>query len=99
MKHLLSVIAILVNLIFTTETLKSQENDYPVRPMPFTAVKLTDNFWAPRVKLNHEVTIPIALKHCYSTGRVDNFLFAAGIKEGEFCTEYPFDDSDIYKII
>ena len=36
---------------------------------------------------------------CYSTGRVDNFLFAANIKEGEFCTEYPFDDTDIYKII
>lgn len=74
-------------------------NDYPVKPVPFTAVKLKDNFWAPRVKLNHEVTIPIALKHCYSTGRVDNFLFAANIKEGEFCTEYPFDDTDIYKII
>lgn len=74
-------------------------NDYPVKPVPFTSVKLTDNFWAPRVKLNHEVTIPIALKHCYSTGRVDNFLFAANIKEGEFCTEYPFDDTDIYKII
>ena len=73
--------------------------DYPVRPVPFTSVKLTDKFWAPRVKLNHEVTIPIALKHCYSTGRVDNFLFAANIKEGQFCTEYPFDDTDIYKII
>ena len=73
--------------------------DYPVRPVPFTSVKLTDKFWAPRIKLNHDVTIPIALKHCYSTGRVDNFLFAANIKEGEFCTEYPFDDTDIYKII
>ncbi len=82
-------------LIFAQPVLK----DYPVRPVPFTSVKLTDNFWAPRVKLNHEVTIPIALKHCYSTGRVDNFLFAAHIKQGEFCTEYPFDDTDIYKII
>jgi len=73
--------------------------DYPIRPVPFTSVKVTDSFWAPRIKLNHEVTIPIALKQCYMTGRVDNFKVAAKLKEGKFCTEYPFDDTDIYKII
>lgn len=99
MKRILLLIYIFSILIFSSEKACTQENDYPVRPIPFTDVKLTDKFWAPRVKLNHEVTIPIALKHCYSTGRVDNFLFAANIKEGEFCTQYPFDDSDIYKII
>lgn len=73
--------------------------DYPIKPVPFTSVKVEDNFWAPRIERNHNVTIPIALNQCYSTGRVDNFLFAAKIKEGEFCTMYPFDDTDIYKII
>ncbi len=73
--------------------------DYPIRPVPFTSVKVTDNFWAPRIKTNHEVTIPIALKHCYSTGRVDNFLIAGGLKNGKFLTQYTFDDTDIYKII
>lgn len=73
--------------------------DYPIQPVPFTSVKLTDNFWAPRIKLNHDVTIPIALFQCYNTGRVDNFLKAAGLKEGAFGTEYPFDDTDIYKIL
>lgn len=73
--------------------------DYPIRPVPFTAVKVTDSFWAPRIKLNHEVTIPIALKHCYKTGRVDNFKIAAKLQEGKFCTDYVFDDTDIYKII
>ena len=99
MKRNCQIICMLWLLIFYSEKTFASENDYPVRPVPFTAVKLSDKFWAPRVKLNHEVTIPIALKHCYSTGRVDNFLFAAHIKQGEFCTEYPFDDSDIYKII
>ena len=99
MKRFVSLTNIFAILLLSLHTVIAQENDYPVRPVPFTAVKLTDNFWAPRVKLNHEVTIPIALKHCYSTGRVDNFLFAADIKQGEFCTQYPFDDSDIYKII
>ncbi|MVM33451.1 glycoside hydrolase family 127 protein [Spirosoma sp. HMF4905] len=74
--------------------------DYPIQPVPFTSVKVTDQFWAPRIRLNHDVTIPIALKHCYSTGRVDNFLIAGHLKQGsKFCTEFPFDDTDIYKII
>jgi hypothetical protein len=42
-------------------------NDYPIHPVPFTSVKVTDAFWAPRIKLNHDVTIPIALKQCYDT--------------------------------
>ncbi|MDP4228222.1 MAG: glycoside hydrolase family 127 protein, partial [Bacteroidota bacterium] len=73
--------------------------DYPIHPVPFTSVRLNDQFWAPRLKQNHDVTIPIALEQCYKTGRVDNFLFAARIKSGKFCTEFPFDDTDIYKII
>jgi DUF1680 family protein len=73
--------------------------DYPIRPVPFTSVKVEDSFWAPRIKKNHDVTIPIAIDHCYSTGRVDNFLIAAKLKPGKFMTQYPFDDTDIYKII
>lgn len=74
-------------------------HDYAIHPVPFTAVKLTDSFWAPRIRRNQQVTIPIALKQCYDTGRVDNFLRAAHEKSGPFGTEFPFDDTDIYKII
>ena len=73
--------------------------DYPIQPVPFTAVKLTDNFWAPRIKKNASVTIPIAFGYCESTGRVRNFEIAAGRDTGKFQTIYPFDDSDVYKII
>jgi uncharacterized protein len=73
--------------------------DYPIRPVPFTAVRVTDRFWAPRIRKNHDVTIPIAIGHCYRTGRVDNFLAAAKVIPGPFRTEYPFDDTDLYKII
>lgn len=84
----------------TKTSLKKAGGDYPIQPVPFTAVKVTDQFWAPRIRLNRDVTIPIALKHCYSTGRVDNFLVAGHLKAGsKFCTEFPFDDTDIYKII
>ena len=62
-------------------------------------LKLTDNFWAPRIKKNASVTIPIAFGYCESTGRVKNFEIAAGLDTGKFQTIYPFDDSDVYKII
>jgi DUF1680 family protein len=73
--------------------------DYPIQPVPFTSVKLTDDFWAPRIKKNASVTIPIAFGYCESTGRVKNFEIAAGQDTGKFQTIFPFDDSDIYKII
>ena len=63
--------------------------DYPIQPVPFTAVKLTDNFWAPRIKKNASVTIPIAFGYCESTGRVKNFEIAAGTDTGKFQTIYP----------
>ncbi len=73
--------------------------DYPIQPVPFTSVKLTDNFWAPRIKKNATVTIPIAFAYCESTGRVKNFEIAGGLDTGKFQTIYPFDDSDVFKII
>jgi uncharacterized protein len=74
------------------------QQDYPVQPVPFTSVKLTDNFWLPRIKINHTVTIPASFERCEKTGRVRNFEMAAA-KTGKFCTIFPFDDTDIYKTI
>lgn len=88
-------------ILFPAISVKGQQAlpSYPVTPVPFTSVHISDDFWAPRIRMNHEVTIPIAIQKCRETGRIDNFLFAAGIKKGAFCTEYPFDDSDLYKIL
>jgi hypothetical protein len=76
----------------------SQKADYPIQVVPFTDVKLTDNFWLPRIKTNHTVTIPASFSRCEETGRVKNFEMAAA-KSGKFCTIFPFDDTDIYKTI
>ncbi len=43
------------------QTEKLQAGDYPIQPVLFNAVNLKDNFWAPRIKTNHEVTIPFTL--------------------------------------
>lgn len=78
---------------------KTPSKDYPIQPVSFTKVKVDDHFWAPRMELNQKVTIPIAISQCYKTGRVENFKIAAKLTKGKFQSEYPFDDSDLYKII
>jgi len=88
-----------VGLILLTGCSKNGSGDYPITPVPFTSVKLTDDFWAPRIKKNAEVTIPIAFGYCESTGRVKNFEIAGKLDTGRFQTIYPFDDSDVFKII
>ncbi len=93
MKKLLLVIS-----LFVIVNAVAQQKDYTFTSVPFTAVKLSDNFWLPRIKTNHTVTIPASFERCDKTGRVKNFIMAAE-KNGKFCTTYPFDDTDIYKTI
>src|SRR5215212_9587701 len=89
--------ACLLCILFSVSA-HAQQRDYPFTAVPFTSVKFTDNFWLPRIKTNHTVTIPASFERCESTGRVKNFEMAAA-KSGKFCTVYPFDDTDIYKTI
>lgn len=74
-------------------------HDYPYHPVPFTQVHFNDDFWAPRLEQHRTRTLPYTMEQCQSTGRVKNFAIAAGEEQGSFCTAYPFDDSDLYKII
>ncbi|HLG40214.1 MAG TPA: beta-L-arabinofuranosidase domain-containing protein, partial [Chitinophagaceae bacterium] len=91
-------IFICVTISCLIQNLFAQNKDYAFRAVPFTNVKLTDNFWLPRIKTNHNITIPASFERCDKTGRIKNFVMAAE-KNGKFCTTYPFDDTDIYKTI
>lgn len=93
-------------LLATAPGLRAAEvgSDYPVKPVPFTAVQLTDDFWLPRIQVNRTVTIPFALEKCEQTKRVYHFERAAAVLRGEPLADktppgYPFDDSDLYKVI
>lgn len=72
--------------------------DYPVRPVPFTASRINDAFWTPRLETNRLVTTWYDINKCEETGRVDNFAKAGGLLDGEF-KGIPFDDSDVYKVL
>lgn len=89
-------------IIFTScsqKQISENGHEYPIGPVPFTEVRMTYDFWPQRIKTNHEVTIPIAIQKSEETGRIENFRIAGGLKDGVFCSPYPFDDSDVYKII
>src|SRR5689334_17298110 len=65
-------------LLVSNLALSQVKNDYPIQPVAFTQVQVMDNFWAPKIRVNAEVTIPYTLNQCKKTGRIDNFLRAAG---------------------
>ncbi|HQF85999.1 MAG TPA: glycoside hydrolase family 127 protein [Acidobacteriota bacterium] len=72
--------------------------DYPIVPVPFTAVQLAPGFWQPRLETNRTVTVPFALQKCQDTGRIDNFAVAGKLQAGTF-KGLRYDDSDVYKTI
>lgn len=82
-----------------TGLVKAQDVDYAIQPVDFNQVHLRDKFWAPKIEINRKVSIPSAFGKSEETGRVDNFALAGGIIEGEHQGDFPFDDTDIYKIL
>ena len=99
MKKPLYLLAAVLLILIACGCNKNTDADYPIRPVSFTSVKLTDDFWAPRIMKNASVTIPIAFSYCESSGRIKNFEIAGGLDTGTFRTIYPFDDSDVFRII
>ena len=87
------------SLRFTPYLGDTMSGDYPYQAVPFTQVKLSDPFWGSRIETNRTVTIPIAFKHCEDTHRMWCFDLAAGKVEGDYKGDFPFNDTDVYKII
>lgn len=79
--------------------------DYPISMVDINKVRLTDDFWLPKIKTVQNTTIPFAFEKCRTEGRMDNFLIAGGKwniprgMQGKVLGKMPFDDSDVYKII
>ncbi|HYO08910.1 MAG TPA: glycoside hydrolase family 127 protein [Tepidisphaeraceae bacterium] len=69
-----------------------------LKEAPLTAVKFTDEFWAPKLRTNRTVTVWHNIKMCEQTGRLANFRRAAGMEPGTHQGLF-FNDSDIYKVI
>jgi hypothetical protein len=88
---------------------QAASSDYPVKPVPFTSVRITGGVLQSRQATNATVTAPFALQQCESSLRMKNFDLAAETMrrrangESTFqnkpATQFPFDDSDVFKAI
>ncbi|MFF5076416.1 glycoside hydrolase family 127 protein [Actinoplanes sp. NPDC000266] len=63
-----------------------------LRPLDARRVELTGGFWASRVRVNREHTIPHGLEQLEKAGNLDNLRLADGYRG-----TLPFLDSDVYK--
>lgn len=96
------VITVLAGCLIGNSLLAQKEqlaHGYPIDPVPFTSVKVSDSFWGQRLKASREVTIPLAFSKCEETGRYRNFELAAHPSDTTKVTGYSFDDTDVYKTI
>jgi len=101
-EYILKILCIIFTVITAScEIVKDNEkaSGYPITPVSFTDITLTDDFYSSRIETNRTVTIPYGFEKCEKEGRIRNFARAGGLLEGEYEGKMPFDDSDIYKII
>ncbi|MFW9822024.1 MAG: glycoside hydrolase family 127 protein [Candidatus Thorarchaeota archaeon] len=73
--------------------------DNSIQPISLNQVNIKDDFWAPRIEINTKITIPHVIQKCEKTGRFANFSRAAGLLNDGKRPIFPFDDSDVFKII
>ena len=86
-------------MIVPASAQKTESHGYPITPVPFTKVKVTDSFWGQRLQASRDVTIPLAFSKCEETGRYTNFERAAKPSDSYEVKGFSFDDTDVYKTI
>jgi len=97
----IAAISFLLLFVFTQAFSKTGTSTSMQRnnPISFSQVKITDEFWQPRLKTHATVTLQAGLNQCENaTQRIRNFAIAAGLEEGQF-KGFVYDDSDLYKMI
>lgn len=77
--------------------------DYPITPVPFTAVDITGGLWHHRLQTNTRVTVPYTLDRSEDTGRISNFTKAANVLAGRDAggkhEGMRYNDSDLFKVL
>ncbi len=104
MKKAIATAALAACTLIPSQAQKTAENGgYPITPVPFTSVKVSENsFWGQRLETSRKVTIPLAFSKCESEGRYKNFERAAHPSESYDVSKLmplSFDDTDPYKTI
>ena len=86
-------------MFMATTVFGSEKHDGFIKPVPFTAVHVHDNFWSQRLDTLRTKTIRYAFEKSEKAGYIDNFAIAGGLKAGKYQSLYPFDDAEVFKIV
>ena len=79
-----------------------------IKPVPFTQVQITDNFWSQRLETLRSKTIRYAFQKCTDAGQIKNFEIAGKVLSGElrkgsaearYQSGTTYDDAEVYKVI
>ncbi len=89
----------LIHTAWMTGCHQDQAGGYPITPVSPADIDLEDTFWQSRLEIFDKTTLPHVLNQCIETGRIANFAIASGKISGEQNGIYPFDDSDVFKLI
>ncbi|GAB4243351.1 MAG: glycoside hydrolase family 127 protein [Acidobacteriota bacterium] len=78
------------------------EIDYAVKPVPVQQVRVEEGFWVERQQVLRQSTLPHIYDQLVKTGRIALFEQAAAALQGHppenpRLTQFPFDDTDVYK--
>ena len=92
------VLAVIVLESGSTAGRQTGASAYPITAVPFSAVRLSDEFWTARLETNRTVSIPFGFRKSEEEGRLRNFDHAAR-HDGAYEGKMPFDDTDVYKLI
>lgn len=80
-------------------TVQAQSALQKYQAVNFSKVKITDDFWRPKLEKVSTVTIPVCIDQTeVKTPRIRNFEIAAGKKQGKFQGIF-YDDSDVFKAL
>lgn len=96
------IVALAISVIFAECNINSHSNEKistkKITQVDFSHVKITDNFWSPRLKNHVTYTLPVCIDQIENkTGRIRNFENAA-LRSGEHSGIF-YDDSDVYKAL
>lgn len=92
-------------LLLTTAALQATTD---IKPVPFTQVHVTDNFWSQRLETLRSKTIRYAFQKCTDAGQIKNFEIAGKVLSGElkkgsdkarYQSGTTYDDAEVYKVI
>jgi DUF1680 family protein len=99
MKHFFIITLLCTAFLGCGETEQAGEPPFKmITPVDFSHVKITDDFWAPRLHSHATTTLAVCIDQIENqTGRIRNFENAAK-GEGEHSGIF-FDDSDVYKAL